>query len=337
MGRFWNWVKQHAMWLKWPFGLAVLAWVFYQNREGFTGLADREIRWLYFACGFALCGGAMSLTFVRWFLLVWALEFPFRLRDAFRLGFIGILFNYVGPGGVGGDIYKAVMIASEQTSRRTVAVATIVLDRILGLLALFIVGSTASVFQTSWKQSEVMTTIVWICWFSSIAGLLGLIIVLLPGATNNKWMRSFEKLPLIGSTVGQLLDGFALYQSKPHVLILAVAMSLVSHLGMLSAFYFCALVISPRAEIPGYLEHLMFVPAAEIVAMIPIFPGGVGAMELAMDKFYSLIGFAGGNGLLTVLVYRVITIVIGAIGAGYYFTSRKEIDKVLSESSEAAG
>ncbi|TXT16411.1 MAG: hypothetical protein FD138_4759, partial [Planctomycetota bacterium] len=84
------------------------------------------------------------LTFLRWFVLVKALGFPFTVRDALRLGFIGYLFNFVAPGSVGGDLVKAGLLAKEQSNRKTTAVATVLLDRILGMLALFLIGACAA-------------------------------------------------------------------------------------------------------------------------------------------------------------------------------------------------
>ena len=52
-----------------------------------------------------------------------------------RLGMIGIFWNTFLPGAVGGDIIKATFLAREQ-SRRTVAVATVIMDRALALWAL---------------------------------------------------------------------------------------------------------------------------------------------------------------------------------------------------------
>src|SRR5262249_22201780 len=78
---------------------------------------------------------ALLLTFVRWFILVRAQGLPFTLPNALRLGMIGNYFNTFLPGSVGGDIIKATFIAREQ-DRRTVAVATVVLDRVVGLCGL---------------------------------------------------------------------------------------------------------------------------------------------------------------------------------------------------------
>ncbi len=124
---------------------ALLAWAVWGNRDQIRRVLDeRPNGWLFvLALGFYLT--AMVLTFVRWFFLVRALELPFRFRDALRLGFIGSVFNLVIPGAVGGDLIKAAFLAREQ-ERRTQAIASMVIDRLLGLLGLYeVTGSlTAS-------------------------------------------------------------------------------------------------------------------------------------------------------------------------------------------------
>src|SRR5213076_442328 len=85
--------------------------------------------------GFTLFCLAAGLTMVRWYLLVRALELKLTLRDAFRFGLIGIFFNTFLPGAGGGDIIKAAVLARGQT-RRTAAVATVIMDRLLALWGL---------------------------------------------------------------------------------------------------------------------------------------------------------------------------------------------------------
>src|SRR4029077_20694250 len=79
---------------------------------------------------------SVLLTFVRWYFLVRAQGLPFSLTSALRLGMIGFYLNTFLPGAVGGDLIKAAFIAREQ-SRRTVAVATVIIDRVIGLCGLF--------------------------------------------------------------------------------------------------------------------------------------------------------------------------------------------------------
>ena len=58
-----------------------------------------------------------------------------KLGQAIRLGLIGLFYNTFLPGGVGGDIIKAAGLARSQ-ERRTVAVATVLMDRVIALWGL---------------------------------------------------------------------------------------------------------------------------------------------------------------------------------------------------------
>ena len=127
--------------------------------------------YLLLALVLAVC--SLMLTFVRWYILVRAVELPFRLIDAFRLGFIGLFFNNFMPGSVGGDVIKAAVLAREQ-DRRTVAVATVIMDRAIALWALiWFVALLGAVFWISGllvgQGAEQCRTIVTIAW--TIIGL----------------------------------------------------------------------------------------------------------------------------------------------------------------------
>lgn len=321
--------------LKWLFALGLLGTLFYLNRETFRGLSLEAVRWEFAAIAFALCGGSILLTFVRWYLLVWAQEFDFSLKSAIQLGFLGYVSNYIAPGAVGGDAVKAVMIAREQPARRAVAVATIILDRILGLLALFLVGAGVWLLQSEATRTNVFRTVAAVFAIGSAAGLLGLVLALHTPALRAGWLRRLVQVRFVGKLIGEMVTAVGVYQSRARVLWLAVAISIVGHLMMLSGFYFCALAVNPSEAVPDYFAHLLFMPAAEIAGMIPLFPGGVGALEGAIAKFYEAAGYSDGNGLLTGLGFRCVSILIAALGAGYYFSAKRRIRE--SVAGEAAG
>ncbi len=101
-----------------------------------------------------LAGGGLFLTamltsFLRHFLLLRALQVPLRLRDVVRIGFIGCFFNLFMPGGLGGDVIKLAYVMRE-TGKHTEAVASVMVDRVLGLLGLFTIAGVALGF--SWEQ-----------------------------------------------------------------------------------------------------------------------------------------------------------------------------------------
>lgn len=320
--RFWPWIK-------WALAAGLLGLLCYLHRDTLTQLSVDDIPWEFAGVAVVLTLAAVLLTFLRWYLLVWAQDFDFSLVEAVRLGFLGYISNYIAPGAVGGDAVKAVVLCRQQTSRRAVAVGTIVLDRLLGLLALFLVGGGVWFLQSGQTRHGVFQTVALIFGIGAAAGLVMMLITLHTPILQADWLKRCVRWRYVGPLIGQMLNAVALYRSRVRVLWLCLIVSLLGHFSMLSAFYFCAAAVNPPGAIPGYFEHLLFMPAAELAGMIPLFPGGVGALEGVTAKFYELAGFSEGNGLLTGVAYRAVSILIAVLGTGYFFSGRREVREAL--------
>lgn len=328
--------------MKWPVGLGILVWLCYgnkQNREALEQVIEAPKIWGELILAFVLILTSTLLTFARWFLLVRGQGFAFRFRDALRYGFAGLVANWVMPGSVGGDLFKAVLLARDQTSRRSVAVATVLLDRILGLLALFMVGVGATLVPHDFPDNPAVKTNTQALWIGTTAGLAGLVFLLLPVTTRWGWVQRLSRLPLVGHIVGELIHGVQLYQSKPGAVIGALALSLAGHAGMIAGFYHCAKV-TEQPWIPDLTGHFYFMPSAELVGVLGATPGGVGVLELAIQQAYvwlrpESIGKAEAEaaGLTATLVLRVVQFAVAAIGGIYFFASRREISGAMEEAS----
>jgi glycosyltransferase 2 family protein len=328
------WLRKHWTWLRWIVALGILAGLCIGNWPGLKEVALAPKDWRFALLGLALTLGSNLLTFVRWYLLVRAQDFPFRLRDAIRLGFVGLVTNYIGPGSVGGDLFKAILLARDQTARRTVAVATVFLDRILGMHALFTVGAMASLLPLAIPESDALKFATAVLWVGTLGGFVGLGLLLYPGSTRWKWVNRLERIPRVGHMLGELIHGVALYQSRPRVIAQALALSLAGHLGLIAGFYFCALWMQ-QPWIPDFAMHLYFMPNAELSGVLVFFaPGGAGVLEAAIQLFYEQLrpseieaAQAAAAGLMAGLAFRVVTVVIAAIGGGYFITARKDLEK----------
>jgi uncharacterized protein (TIRG00374 family) len=105
------------------------------------------------------CAGLLAalplLGALRWWLLLRALGFEVSYFRALHLGLVGVLFNSVGVGYVGGDVIKAYYAAFDQPpGRRAEAVTSVIFDRFVGLvsLLLFTVALMLLRPQTIWLQ-----------------------------------------------------------------------------------------------------------------------------------------------------------------------------------------
>lgn len=329
-------------WLRYPVALGIIAVLFWMNRAELSQVAATPKVWKYFYLGIALIAGSTLLTFVRWYLLVWGQQFPFRLRDAIRLGFIGLVCNYFSPGAVGGDLFKAVLLAHGQKSRRFAAVATIVLDRILGLLALFMVGVVASLMPIEIPDTSALKAATALLWVGTTAGLAGLGFMLLPATTRWGWVNRLGNMRYVGRILDELIHGVRLYQSKPGVLLAALAISLVGHMGLIGGFYCCALWMH-QPWVPDLTTHFYFMPNAELFGTLLPVPGGIGALEGAVEWFYGQLAPASvpeaqakAAGLIAALAFRVAILCINAVGGAYYFMARREVAQAMHEAQEEA-
>ncbi len=159
------------------FGL--LAWVIWQNRAKIQEVFSRPLDLRLLLLAFAIYMVGIVLTFGRWFMLVRVIEPRFTFGAAILLGFIGMVFNLVIPGAVGGDLIKAAFLARMHI-KKTQAIASMVIDRIVGLLALFVLASIAGALV--WTDApEIVRKLIMAAWVAVALGFLVLFLDLLPG------------------------------------------------------------------------------------------------------------------------------------------------------------
>ena len=150
------------------FGL--LGLVIWRNRDKIREVFSRPLDLRLLALALAIYLVGIVSTFVRWYLLVRVIEPRFTLRAAVLLGFIGIVFNLVIPGAVGGDLIKAAYLVRMHI-KKTQAIASMVIDRILGLLGLFILASIAGGLVWATVPSDVRPLIL-AAWVATGMGVL---------------------------------------------------------------------------------------------------------------------------------------------------------------------
>ena len=306
-----------------------------------TQLRARPKHWGLLTGAFSLVMAAICCNFVRWYLLVRTLRLQFRLRDAFRLGFLGYLLNFVSFGSVGGDLFKALALAHEQPGRRTEAVASVIVDRMVGLYALLVVTTGAILSIQIPDPSQALIQIRSLTYLATVIGGLGVLMVLTPGFTRGSLSEMLASLPKIGPTLGSLISSVRMYRDKKAVMVVIFCMSLGVHVTLSTAMFMTANALFTAT--PSWPEHLIIVPLSMVAGAIPLTPAGLGTFEGAMEYLY---GIEMSNpettesvsGVLVALAYRLTTIAIAAIGVVYYWTSRREVQAIMEESrAEDAG
>lgn len=308
-----------------------------QRNQTFTELVSQPKDWPLLVLAFVICLAAVALTHIRWYFLVRALDLPFTLRDAFRLGFLGYLMNFVTLGSVGGDLVKAVFIAHEQPGKRAEAVATVFIDRVVGLYGLFVVATIAILstgqFHASVEQVRIISLATLAC---TIGGAVGILALLIPGITNGRFTRFLGNLPRVGPLFERLIGAIRMYRERMGVLLLAGGMSMIVHSINTVGIYLVACGLPGNA--PSLGEHFLIVPLAMVTGALPLPLNGLGATEYVIEFLYThvatVLTVSEGHGFIVSLGYRIITVAIAMVGVVVYLTSRKEMTAVIHEAEE---
>ena len=225
----------------------------------------------------------------RWYLLLDHIRVKLPYLTVLRLALIGLFFNLFVPGGVGGDLIKMVYLKRESHDRYPQALLTVLLDRLLGLagllvLAVIALGINGGMIAASTPEMRHVMAVVGI---ASAGGLIcGLIflawplIVRLLGGASRGWA---DKLPpSLVSIATKITEALDLLRAAPVKLFGLLLLSTVGHLTATVGVYLVARGIGGGSELT-FLECLLATQLSNLVAAVPLTPGGLGGRDLVMN------------------------------------------------------
>jgi len=317
--------------------LAYLVWSATKPQDDgtnvFANLVSQPKQWDMLAAAWLLCAAAVMLTFIRWWYLVRALGLPLPFAGALRISFLGYLFNLAPMGIVGGDLLKAVMLAHRYPEGRAKAVASVAVDRLIGLYMLFVVASAAILATGFWKMPVPdIRVICYITFALTVAGGLGIAVLLIPGVTEGKLTRALGRIPRAGHAIESLIEAIRMYRRQPNVLLNSAVMSVGVHSLFATGVYLVARGLP--GEVLSLPQHFVVNPLSASTGVLPL---PVGPFELVLDLLYFRVSggvIPRGQGLVVALGYRLICILIALVGVCYYLTSRSELAEVVHEAKQ---
>ncbi len=324
--------------------IALLAYLINKaiRTEQFAGLLSSDKNYLALLAAAVACVGAHFIGFIRWFGLSKAIGLPMTLRDACRISLIGSFFGLVAFGVVGTDSLRAYYAARQSIGRRMEAVAAVFIDRLIGLLTMFLFA-LAGYFWADWKPPQQldpginhpMQVIQWIVLIAGICAIagFGLLTALLamPGLRRFAWYKRLTQLPVGGRLLHRLTGVAALYRHHWPRLVTAFGLSCLVNLGFMISIFFAADFVSSNH--PSLTDHLIIAPLSMVANALPL-PGGLGGMETVLDFLYQTYARTQGQpeyGVVVAFVYRLLLLIVAVLGAISWFTmspsARREINQ----------
>lgn len=235
--------------------------------------------------GFSIFFLQVLVASLRWKLFINLVE-KVSLLKVFQLNLVGYFFNFFIPGGVGGDIVKALELSKNNQATKSQALSTVFSDRIFGLFSMITFTLIFLSIEYFMHGAE------FILKFLVLNGILFLTVVLsllfFPAVLkkfsahlsnkNSAWLLKLEKL------VSSLHFTFVTFKNVK----LQVKSFVLSFLGQLITIYFMFEVVRALgAQPPSFLVFFSLCCFSFVASAIPIFPAGIGVGQVAIYAMFS--------------------------------------------------
>ena len=275
--------------------------------RGFLSILDRTDKRLYGLLLLAMFG-PFTLLAARWWLLLRGHGFAAPFGRVFFVNYAGIFFNHLLPGGVGGDLTKAVLAATGE-ERKAAVVATVMLDRLIGLGVLVALGAACLLpFAGRFQDQRVL----WMVYGLAGAGLLAYLLYFHRGL--RAWLG--PRLPF--AQVRAQLDGvFRSAKEHPRLMAAAAGLSLLSQVLTILIIYGIARTLG-LDRTPLWM-FFVFEPILFVVNAVPITPGGWGVQEGAYAYLFGTFGGMSPSEAVALSVLFKVGMLLASVPGGLLF------------------
>ena len=265
------------------------------------------------------------LTSVRWHLLLESLDIRLSPLRTFVLNCVGAFYNAFMPGTTGGDLIKA-YYAAKHTTHRTRAVLSVLIDRVIGLLALILVGGTMAAYQwhiPDCRRVAIGSGLILGCVFlgcvvfysRTLRRLTGLDFIL-------------RRLPMQRQVV-KAVDAMEIYRSRPLPALFALLLSFPVHVTSILSATFAGWAFGLKMPV---FYYWVVVPVVALVGAIPISPQGAGVMEFFAVELTRGHGVTIGQAFALTMSIRLVQMAWNLVAGvfvfrgGYHAPSEKEAE-----------
>ena len=212
----------------------------------------------------------------------------------FKLYLLGMFYNLFLPGGIGGDAYKGYILKKTFEVKTKKIVSVLVLDRLGGLLLLFIYACALLAFLD----------------VDLLNGYRWMFLVAIPLAVIVFWLMNKKfftyVLPIFWKTT---------------------ALSAVVQFAQLISIWFILLALNIELN---QISYLIIFLISSIVAVVPLTLGGIGSREVTFFYGAKFLGLDQNISVGVSVLFFLITAIVSLIGVWYHF---KKIKLELADTS----
>jgi uncharacterized membrane protein YbhN (UPF0104 family) len=277
------------------------------------------------AAAVALLFSVSLTTTMRWQLILQHFGARLRFMGLWRYTLIGGFFNQILPSGVGGDLFR-IWYARKSSASAREAVGSVVVDRMLGLVALTAIAIVGAPFILSRNGGQL----------ALLATLAAIGIVL---AASAAFLSLDRYEPLLRAVLRGIcfnrvrpwmlraLDAGAWAARNTRLMLVAwpegAATLSISFSNQLLTSYVAFLLLTSMGGSIGFGWVMVLFPAVLLLSLLPISLGGWGVRESAMVVAFALVGVPADAALSTSVLYGVCLLAASLPGAAVWLAERR--------------
>ncbi|MDY7078928.1 MAG: lysylphosphatidylglycerol synthase transmembrane domain-containing protein [Chloroflexota bacterium] len=284
-----------------------LIFLFWKIGLGDTLAVLRQADLRYLLVAFFLYILSLGIRAYRWLVLVRGLNLSVPFGRLLRLYFVGAFFNAFLPSTYGGDVVRALELTQDTDS--SAAVGTVLLDRMTGLLVLFVMGLIVLPFHTAYMEP-------WLVWLLLAVAGGGLVLggLVLEGRFLRRltaWLPA--GLSLAGQ--GQIARVYAAVTGCGWRAVLnACGVSVVFNLVNVLINWLCGQTVGAEINL-GYFFAVT--PLLSVSGMIPSI-GGWGVREAVSTAIFAPTGAGANIAAALAMALGIVTLATGLVGGVLY-------------------
>jgi len=273
-----------------------------------------DVRYFLLAVTLSIIGNIFCVK--RWQLILKVKELKFRFVTLFKYYYIGIFYNSFFPGTVGGDSVKIYKMIKKTSGRKADIAASVVLDRLMGLMIIYFAAIVALVFQYDFFDKKIS----WALLLALLMIAVGFILLYKRDFFDfamEEIRERFQKGEKVLSKIDVFYNSLNLFQLKKQggaklalIILLSISFFYISYVGV---FY---VLLKALGASVTYYYCMTFLPILNLIVMLPISIGGVGVREVLLIYFLSLDGVAAEIAValgVLILSVRLINNLLGSL------------------------
>jgi glycosyltransferase 2 family protein len=290
----------------------------------------------YLLLSIALMAVILFLGVIRWQAILRVHGIAMPLGRSVEISLVGHFFNSFLLGSVGGDLLKAYYVARETHHKKTEAVVTVVVDRVIGLFSMLILACLLAIPNIELLTSSRRMQLVLLIISGMTLACTGFILLSFWGGVSKGlpkariWLRKLPK----GEMLERTLEAFREFGRDRWFLLRVLPVSMLSNLVCVA--HFLVLLRGFGLDAP-VLAIAVIVPMVTCISTLPITPSGLGVRENLYVWMLAapLVNIPPAEALLVSLVGYATSLFWSVIGGLVYATVKKKehLEEIESEAA----